>query len=610
MKIGANYLGDGRCCFTVWAPAARTLALKLFSGGSAGRVCPMERDSSGYWSATVEDAGPGTLYLYSIDGRDRADPASMSQPSGVHGPSEVVDHSAFAWSDHGWKNIPAPSMVIYELHAGTFTPEGRLDSIIGRLDELKAFGVNALELMPVAQFPGKRNWGYDGAFPFAVQDSYGGPEALKSLANECHARGIALIIDAVYNHFGPEGSYATEFGPYLTGRYKTPWGDAMNFDGPGSDHVREFFVQNAIHWFEHYHADALRLDAIHAIVDMSAVPFLKLLKTRVAGYELAKGRRCYLFAESDLNDTKAVSSGEYAFGLDAAWCDDFHHSFHALATGEREGYYADFGDARQLAKAMNEGYVYSGQYSAYRGRSFGSPSGHIPKERFIVFTQNHDQVGNRLMGERLSALLGFEGLKLAAGMTLLSPYIPLIFMGEEYGEEAPFLYFVDHGDERLIEAVREGRKAEFREFNWTAEPPPPESAETFARSALNWERRYEGNGAVLLKLYSTLIALRNATPCLSAGGAGVNAWCAGNGRVVMMERGERGQDGVRALALFNAGPEAAVRLECAPGRWSKALDSSAREWLGPGDTLPALAEGGIECYMPGMSFALYLQGRP
>lgn len=611
MDIGAN-IEEAGCRFTVWAPEAPVLGLVIQATGEGPwRAVPMERDGSGYWSTLVTGAGAGTRYRFSLDGRERADPASHYQPLGVEGPSEVVGHASFRWKDGAWVCPEPAEMVIYEIHPGAFTREGDLDSIVPRLESIKELGVNALELMPVAQFPGERNWGYDGVFPFAVQNTYGGPEALKRLVNECHMLGIAVILDVVYNHFGPEGNYTAEFGPYFTDRYRTPWGKAVNFDGRGSDHVREFFIRNAIHWFENYHIDALRLDAIHAIIDMSANPFLRALSDRVAGYSSKRGRAFRLFAESDLNDTRVVSKGEYGLGLDALWSDDFHHSVHALITGERGGYYADFGEARHLAKAANEGFTYSGQYSEYRGRCFGRPSAGIPKDRFIVSVQNHDQVGNRMLGERLSRLVSFEGLKLAAGLLLLSPCIPLLFMGEEYGEDAPFLYFMDHKGEELVSAVREGRKKEFEAFEWGADPPDPAGIGTFLASKIDWEKRDTGRHRTLLGFYRTLIRLRREFSALAAGKGRVKATALEVGKAMLLVREA---DGEAVFAAFNFSPDEARMSRTLPeGKWARVLESSGKEWDGPGSFLPAVFESGahdLDFVLYPMSFALYLKKGP
>ncbi|MBE7413681.1 MAG: malto-oligosyltrehalose trehalohydrolase [Deltaproteobacteria bacterium] len=610
MDIGANIEGAG-CRFTVWAPGSSALCLVIQAAGEGPwRALPMERDGSGYWSALVTGAGAGTRYRFSLDGRERADPASHYQPLGVEGPSEAVDHASFRWRDGAWEAPSPAEMVIYEVHPGAFTVQGDLESIIPRLRALKDLGVNALELMPVAQFPGERNWGYDGVFPFAVQNTYGGPEALKRLVNECHIIGMAVILDVVYNHFGPEGNHIAEFGPYFTDRYRTPWGDAVNFDGRGSDHVREFFIRNAIHWFENYHIDALRLDAIHAIIDMSANPFLRALSDRVAEYSSKKGRAFRLFAESDLNDTRVVSKGEYGLGLDALWSDDFHHSAHALITGERGGYYADFGDVRHLAKAMNEGFVYSGQYSPYRGRCFGRLPAGVPKNRFMVSVQNHDQVGNRMLGERLSRLVSFEGLKLAAGLLLLSPFIPLLFMGEEYGEDAPFLYFIDHRGAELVRDVREGRRKEFEAFEWDADPPDPAGIGTFLASRIDWEKRGAGRHRTLLELYRTLIRLRREFPALAIGGS-VTATALEDEKAMLLLREA---DGEAVSAAFNFSlDEAGIKRPLPKGKWARVLDSAGKEWEGPGSLMPAALESGApdrDFVLRPMSFALYAKEGP
>ncbi len=606
MEIGANIEGAG-CRFTVWAPGASALGLLIQDAGyGPWRAVPMERGGSGYWSVFVPGAGAGSRYRFSLDGRERADPASHFQPLGVDGPSEVVDHASFHWDEGGWKGLRQTEMVVYEVHAGTFTPSGDLASVISRLAPLRDLGVNSLELMPIAQFPGERNWGYDGVFPFAVQNTYGGPLALKMLVNECHRHGMGVVLDVVYNHFGPEGNYIGEFGPYFTDRYRTPWGDAVNFDGRGSDHVREFFIANALHWFERYRIDALRLDAVHAVIDMSANPFLRALSDRVAEYSSQKGRLFGLIAESDLNDTRAVSKGEHGWGLDAVWSDDFHHSVHALITGERGGYYADFGEVRHLAKAVNEGFTYTGQYSSYRGRSFGSPSARVPKDRFVVSVQNHDQVGNRMLGERLSRLASFEGLKLAAGLLLLSPFVPLIFMGEEYGEDAPFLYFIDHRGDELVRAVRNGRKKEFEAFEWETEPPDPASPGTFLASRVDWEKRGSGRHKTLLGLYGTLIRLRRELPSLAIGTGRVEATALDEEKVMLLSR-EAGGDAAFAIFNFSRG-EARIMGRLPEGKWARAIDSSGKEWDGPGSLLPASVEANDQAFdmaLPPLSFALY-----
>lgn len=570
----------------------------------------MEKNDRGYWKAVIGGVSPETRYLYRLDGdRELPDPASHFQPLGVHGPSQVVAHHRFAWQDHAWKGMVLDKTIIYELHTGTFTPAGTLDAILPRLDDLRELGVSAIEIMPVGQFPGERNWGYDGVHPFAVQNSYGGPQALKRLVDACHEAGLAVILDVVYNHLGPEGNYLRYFGPYFTDRYRTPWGDAVNFDDAHSDEVKNFFIANALHWFTRYHIDALRLDAVHAIHDRNATPFLLELRQRTRTLSEALRRPCHLIAESDLNDARLIRPPESGgCGLDAVWCDDFHHALHSLLTGERHGYYADFGAVRHLVKAIGEGFVYSGEYSVYRKRRHGSSSRDRPGGQFVVFAQNHDQVGNRMMGERMSRLTDFESLKLCAGIVLLSPCIPLLFMGEEYGEEAPFLYFVSHSDPGLVEAVRTGRSEEFAAFRWQGEPPDPQSVQTFLSSVLRWHTRTEGRHRVLLALHRALIKLRCEIPALSnLDRTRLNVHGREDRKTVALTRWDAGESG-RVLCLFNINGES-VRLEtaaCAPETaWEKRLDSSEAIWDGPGPPLPDTLDATESIILNAHSFVVY-----
>jgi maltooligosyltrehalose trehalohydrolase len=461
----------------------------------------------GYFEIEVQDLDPDTKYLYMIDGKKECpDPASGYQPEGVHGPSAIVRHDSCQWTDQGWHGLPLDDYIIYEIHVGTFTPEGTFDSAAERIPYLKDLGITAIELMPVAQFPGTRNWGYDGAYPFAVQNSYGGPDGLKRLVDACHTNGLAVILDVVYNHLGPEGNYLSNFGQYFTDRYQTPWGTAVNLDGPYSDGVRRFFIENALHWLETYHIDALRIDAIHGIFDLSAYHFLKELKDTVR--RVVTERHAYLICESDLNDVRVISPpSEGGYGIDAQWNDDLHHSLHTLITGEKSGYYIDFGRLEYLAKAVGEGFVYSGQYSEFRKRRHGSSTIDRPHSQFVVFIQNHDQVGNRAQGDRISDTLSLEQMKLAACMIILSPNIPLLFMGEEYGETAPFQYFVSHSNKALVEAVRKGRQDDFASFGWDS-VPDPQDEETFLRSKVDLELRNEGRHKELFIFYKEIIRLR------------------------------------------------------------------------------------------------------
>jgi maltooligosyltrehalose trehalohydrolase len=613
MEIGADYDRDGKCRFVVWAPAKRKMELKLTGGREL--LLPMVEDGRGYWTLTVEGVLPGARYLFRVDETlERPDPASHWQPEGVHGPSAVVDHHSFQWNDHDWTGIDLSRMILYEIHTGTFTPQGTFDAILPRLKDLRKLGINALELMPVGQFPGERNWGYDGVYPFAAQDSYGGPEGLKRLVDGCHREGVAVILDVVYNHLGPEGNYLRDYGPYFSDKYRTPWGEALNFDDAYSDQVRDFFIQNALFWFSRYHIDGLRLDALHAIVDMSATPFLQELARRTKEYSLSAGRPHVLIGESDLNDARLIAPQEAGgCGLDAQWCDDFHHGLHALITGERRLYYVDFGSVLHLQKSIGEGYAYSGDYSVYRKRRHGNSSRVRPAEQFIVFSQNHDQTGNRLLGERLSQLVDLESLKLSAAMVLLSPYVPLLFMGEEYGEESPFLYFVSHSDKGLIEAVREGRRREFDFYQWKGEMPDPESIETFHRSKLQWEMRQKGWHAALLEYYGELIRLRTKTlPFCSPSKdrQRVEGW-EGRRVIAMMNWSDDGCD--HGLCFFNLSDGDVTlysrELADSDGVWEKRLNSSDEIWHGPGSSAPHRLQGDWRVSLRRRSALVYLRVR-
>lgn len=570
---------------------------------------PMEQREKGYYEARVKEAGPGGRYFYLLDGsKRRPDPASRLQPEGVHGPSQVVG-SHFPWEDQDWSGLPLKDYILYELHVGLFTPQGSFDAIIPRLDELKDLGITALELMPVAQFPGSRNWGYDGVYPFAVQNSYGGPEGLKRLVAACHRRGMAVVLDVVYNHLGPEGNYLGDFGPYFTDRYRTPWGQAVNFDGPYSDEVRSYYIANALYWIREFHIDALRLDAVHAILDHSPRTFLEELGEEVHAEARNLKRRIFLIPESADNNSRLVRARELGgYGLDAVWNDDFHHSLRVMLTGDRTGYYQDYGELGQMVKTFREGFAYSGEYSAYRKRRHGSSSRDIPAERFVVFAQNHDQVGNRMLGERLSQLVSFEGLKLAAGVVLLSPFVPLIFMGEEYGESAPFQYFISHLDPALVEAVRKGRREEFAAFGWKEAPPDPQDRATFERSRPNPQLRREGDHAVLFELYKELIRLRKETPALAHLSKEYLEVAGFAAERILFVRRWRADNEV--FMLFNLGERrAGAALPIKEGRWLKLLDSAQERWRGQGSPLPDEldAERQTPVALSPQAFALFIR---
>ncbi|MBD2463311.1 malto-oligosyltrehalose trehalohydrolase [Oscillatoria sp. FACHB-1407] len=606
MKVGSRYLGNNRCEFTVWAPFLKEVAVKVVS--PVERLLPMQSIELGYWQVIADDIAPGTRYFYQLDGKsDLPDPASNFQPQDVHGPSEVVDHQTFQWTDQNWSGIPLEDLIIYELHVGTFTPNASFEAIIPRLKELYDFGVNAIEIMPIAQFPGARNWGYDGVYPYAAQHSYGGVEGLKKLVDAAHQQGMSVILDVVYNHFGPEGNYIGNYAPFFTERHRSPWGSAINFDGAHNYGVRNFFIQNALYWFEHYHIDGLRLDATDTIYDLGARHFLQELADRTNEFSQQQGRKFYLIAESDLNDARVVRESVIGgYGIDAQWNDSFHHCVHTLLTGENIGYYIDYGRCEQLAKAFKKTFVYSWDYSVYRNRWHGSDVSDRPGYQFIVCIQNHDQVGNRLLGERLTHLVSFEALKLAAGTLFLSPNVPLLFMGEEYGEEAPFLYFVSHSDPELIAAVRAGRKEEFAAFHIEGEYADPESLETFKRSQLTWEKRNEGKHKVLLEFYQHLIQLRRTIPALKKlDKQNLEASALEDQKLMFLHRWN--QDS-QIFCVMNFNLQAiALKPSTPPGNWRKILDSSEPKWMGQGTSMPEQLEGQNEVTIQPHSFVLYQQ---
>lgn len=538
----------------------------------------MEKDAQGYHNTVVEQARAGVLYRYRLaDGREFPDPASRFQPEGVHGPSEVT--ASRSSDDSGWFGIPLRDYVIYELHVGTFSAEGTFDGVIPHLRTLKDLGITAVELMPVAQFPGSRNWGYDGTYAYAAQNSYGGPEGLARLVDACHREEMAVILDVVYNHLGPEGNYLPVFASYFTDRYRTPWGDALNFDGEGSDEVRRYFIENALYWVTELQIDALRLDAVHAIADQSAYPFLHQLADEVRERALELNRRIHLIAESDLNDPRLIRPPELGgFGLDSQWSDDFHHSLRTVLTDDRAGYYADFGELEQLATAITDSYVFANRYSPHRGRHHGAPSGDLDGSKFFSYIQDHDQVGNRMMGDRLTTQLSFDQLKLAAATVILSRFLPMLFMGEEYGEKNPFLYFTSHSDEDLIEAVRKGRREEFASFAWAGEAPDPHAEETFMKSKLSFGKAGEQN--VLWRYYRELIRLRKHPALVSLAREDISVQQFTSQRVLVVHRKTGDAEALIALNFSDAAQT--VVADLSPGPWQRLIASSDREWDGEG----------------------------
>jgi len=501
--------------FKVWAPKPVSVALEI-----AGVQHTMQRAKGGWWNAEITDAGAGTQYGFRLDGGDLLpDPRSAFQPKGIFGLSQLVDHNAFQWSDSLWQPKPLPSGVIYELHLGTFTPEGTFRSAIEKLDYLSELGVTHVEIMPVNEFSGSWGWGYDGVDLYAPHHAYGSPDDLKALVDACHAKGLAVLLDVVYNHLGPTGNFLPQFGPYFSDAYKTPWGPAVNLDVQGSFEARRFFIDNALMWLRDYHFDGLRLDAVHALQDNSAIHFLEQLSLEVRALSSHLGRHFTLIAESDLNDPRLVRSRDaHGYGLDAQWSDDLHHALHSVLTGEVSGYYEDFGSLEELATALKEAYVYSGDYSEHRQRSHGRRALGLSGDRFLGYSQNHDQVGNRATGERLSQMISPGYQKIAAALVLTSPFVPMLFMGEEFSASTPFQYFTHHDDHKLGQSVSEGRRSEFAAFGWKPKDvPDPQDPKTFERSKLKWDEVESGIHAEMLGWYKKLIALRKSLPALTDG---------------------------------------------------------------------------------------------
>jgi maltooligosyltrehalose trehalohydrolase len=517
MSHGPLRQSDGSLLWSVWAPRLEHVTLVTWQDGRRREIV-MEAQPYGYFYHREARVEEGLRYAFLLpDGHEYPDPASRWQPDGVHKPSALFLPERYGWNDASWRGIPRDDLVIYELHAGAFTPGGTFEAIIPRLPELVELGITAIEIMPVAQFSGERNWGYDGVHPYAVQNSYGGPRGLQRLVDAAHQAGLAVILDVVYNHLGPEGNYLGKFGWYFTDHHRTPWGDAINFDGPYSDAVRKFFVDNACMWVRDFHMDGLRLDAADVIYDYGARHVLEELQTAVQAEARAAGRTVHVIAETDQDDVRQIKPVDVGgYGLDGVWNDGFHHSIHALLTGERDGYYVDFGRPRHLAKAFNDGFVYDGCYSPFRRRHHGSRVGNLDRSHFVVCVQNHDQIGNRATGDRLATLLAPEANRLACGLLLLSPYVPLLFMGEEYGETRPFPFFCSFSDSPLIEAIREGRRAEFAAlaFKWGDELPDAQATDTFLSAKLQWAWPEGSEAAFRRRLYQDLLLARRRWPAL------------------------------------------------------------------------------------------------
>ncbi|RMH31505.1 MAG: malto-oligosyltrehalose trehalohydrolase [Nitrospirae bacterium] len=581
LTLGATWIDAETVRFRVWSPYAESVAVRVLT--ERLDIVPLTRQDFDYWEGTVSGLRPGMRYRYVLNqSLERPDPASRWQPDGVHGPSAIVKLDELLWTDRHWTGFPLESYIIYELHTGTFTPEGTFEAIIPRLPYLRdEVGITAIELMPVGQFPGARNWGYDGTYLFAPQSTYGGPSGLQRLVDACHAHGLAVVLDVVYNHLGPEGNYLGDFGPYFTDRYRTPWGNAINYDGPDSDQVRDFVISNAIYWIREYHIDALRLDAIHGIFDFSAKHILQELGEAVHTEATRLGRQVHVIAESDLNDSRIITSiRKGGYGLDGQWNDDFHHALHCLLTGERQGYYQDFGKLEHLAMAYRDRFVYTGQYSPFRRRRHGNSAKHCAPSQFVVCAQNHDQIGNRAQGDRHSQLISFEALKVAQLAVLCAPYLPLLFMGEEYGETAPFLYFIDHGDPQLIEAVRQGRLREFAAFGWENVPDPYDIT-SFERSRLNPRLDTDPQQRALLNWCQVLIRHRKSMPSLGTARPSdtVRVRLYRRQKVITLYRQARHREAALIVFGFDPQPQSLTIRE-PKGTWICLLDSQDGQFGG------------------------------
>jgi maltooligosyltrehalose trehalohydrolase len=576
-SLGAILDENGNTTFTVWSPLSENVHVEI----NGKDLFLMEKKEFGFWQYKTKNIKAGSLYKF-VPGEDKAlpDPASLSQPDGVHGASQVVDLE-FNWTDKEWKNPPLEQYIIYELHAGCFTQQGDLAGIEEKLEYLLELGINAIEIMPLAQFPGERNWGYDGVFPFAVQHSYGGARALQKLVDTCHAKGIAVILDVVYNHLGPEGNYLGSFAPYFTEKYKTPWGGAINFDDEWSDGSRKYFIENALMWFRDFHVDALRLDAVHAIKDLGPVHILQEIRKYTDLLQQRTGNRHYLIAETDLNDPRYIDPLlKRGYGMDAQWVDEFHHTLRVAASGEKNGYYSDFNGISHLAKSYRDAYVYDGQFSTHRKKLFGAKAENNPGEQFIVFSQNHDQVGNRMLGERSSALVSFEMQKLMAGAVLVSPFIPMLFMGEEWSETNPFLYFVSHTDKELADAVRKGRKEEFKDFHAEGEAPDPMDENTFLRSKLQWSLKNKEQHHAMLRFYTEMIRIRKYYPSLhKLNRKQLHVDCNEENCTLLLHRWHEDEHLV-CIMNFSRRQQYLMPPSYA-GEWHRVIDSAHPQWLGP-----------------------------
>jgi len=610
LRFGARPLEDKSVEFRVCAPNVTNLAVLILSEGDQPRTVPMTGTDAGDFVAKVPDVRDGADYFYVLNNeRERPDPVSRWLPRSVHGPTRIVNPDSFRWSDQGWTGIPLKDFIIYEFHPGTFTTESTFESAIARLPYLRDLGITAIEIMPVAEVPGNRNWGYDGASLYAPQSTYGGPDGLKKLVDACHQHGLAVVLDVVYNHLGPEGNYLPEFAPCFTDAHHTPWGKAINFDGPGSDGVRRFFIDNALYWLTEYHIDALRLDAIHGIYDFGARHFLDELSEAFQNQANRLNRRAWLIAESDLDDVRIInprSQGGYA--LDAQWHDDFHHALYALLTGEREGFLMDFGRLAELSKSIRDGFVFDWKYSRYRQRHFGSSSKDHPGEQFVGFIQNHDQIANTSRGKRLASLVSEGQVKLAAVLTLCSPFLPLLFMGEEYGETAPFFYFTGFKDTALANAVTEGRKRELGSHYSERDFADPQALSTFELCKLDWTKIEVDPHSSILRLYRDLIALRKRHPSLNNCRKDLTEIRFDEqAKVLVMKRTD--PDGERSLLVLNFSAQfQSIPVGVDVREWRQVLSTAADKYsVTPKPSIETAASSSTDVQLAGFEAAIYIR---
>jgi maltooligosyltrehalose trehalohydrolase len=605
MDVGVNYQ-DNRCEFVVWAPESSETGVILIA---TNEFYPMTKLKEGYWKIVIDGVKPESEYMFKLNGKILLpDPASHFQPKGVFGPSKVINHESFKWTDLDWQGLYLKDMVFYELHVGVFTPQGTFKAISSRVRELAEIGVNAIELMPIAQFPGERNWGYDVAFPFAVQNTYGSPDDLKNLANECHMHGVALFIDVVYNHAGPEGNFLNEYGPYFVKNRMTAWGPTVNLDGPNSKPVRDYFSQNTFHWLQKYHLDGLRLDAVLFMLDNSPVHFLQDLTSKVKLCSRKLKRKICLIAESGYNQPIVLTpKNRGGYGFDAQWLDDFQHALHAILTGEKEGYYRNYGKMLHLKETLIESYVHVGgglPNSHFRPRNPDESFLWINSNKLVVFSQNHDQVGNRVISERLTTLSGYEAAKTAASLVLLSPYVPLLFMGEEYGETKPFDFFADYADAKLRAATRKGRALEFASFHWKGESRDPSAIKTFEDSKIHWESRYAGPGVEIANYYKALIHLRKKMnlSCYSNRGQ-MKVVCNEENKILFIKRCKGNHANVIVANLCNK--EQSCEFPFNGGKYRKVLDSADTNFGGPGVILSNEVKKDQKDFIHGFNFAVF-----